>query len=454
MFCVSARWALISLPRVTGGAGCSAWLRGDACPARLVVVEVAAEAYLRLMAQDLAGARPLGPVRVRAASIQALAHAFALLGLISAGGAEAAVIQASRALGLRGGSVAEPAIWLGPACGYWNMRAQGRHALAWIPRAVAAGALRVSVAAADLRCDWFRTARAGLRFQVQGAAAGQQPPSRHADMALAGLSAADDAGRSYRLRWDGGRGSDRLWMGEAVAEPMSEHERPDDVGWFELAAVDGPAARVVFAPPPATQVGSAAPPWPTPAETYLAWLSWQHPAPELGRSGGRQILAAVAEGLVSVGAMPAQSPLLPPILGRHKRSPHPDLPRTWPHPVRMGTPPDLQIALCAALPFDHAAAVIEGLSAWGEDVQLHVYGWPWVQGQHWPAAIPSFTVRAIDDLGQEHEGHPGGWRGYGAGEGHAEFTLWPAVLRHAGRLRVVISTLWEARWADIELPSR
>ena len=285
--------------------------------------------------------------------------------------------QASRAPGLRGVGRSEAGAGPGPACGYWDMRAQGRHALTWIPRAVAVGALRFSVAGADLRCDWFRMARAGLRFQAQAAAVGQQPPSPHAGMALAELSAADDAGHSYRLRWDGGRGNDRLWMGEVVAEPMSAHERPDDVAWFELAAADGPAARVVFAPPPAILVRPAAPPWPTPAESYLAWLSRQVPAPELGRSGGREVVAAVAEALVSVGAMPAQSLLLPPILGRHERSSHPDLPLTWPHPVRLGTPPDFQIALCAALPFEHAAAVIEGLSAWGEDIQLHIYGWPW-----------------------------------------------------------------------------
>src|SRR5713226_608501 len=114
------------------------------------------------------------------------------------------------------------------------MREQGRPALAWVPRAVTAGGLRFSVTAADLRCDWFRVARAGVRFQVQVAAAGEQPPSRHAGMALAGLPAADDAGRSYRLRWDGGRGRDRLWMGEVVAEPVPGHGRPDDVAWFEL----------------------------------------------------------------------------------------------------------------------------------------------------------------------------------------------------------------------------
>jgi hypothetical protein len=377
-----------------------------------------------------------------------------MLGLISAEGAEAAMTAASRALGLHRTGGSDAAIWLEPARDYWNMRAQGRHALAYIPRAVAVGALRFSVAAADLRCDWFRVARAGLRFEVQGAAVGQQSPSQHGGMALARLSAADDAGHSYRLRWDGGRGSSRLWTGEVVAEPMSAHERPHDVAWFELATVDGPAARVVFAPPPAIPVGPAAPPWPTPAESYLAWLGRQDLAPELGHSGGSEVLTAVAEGLVSVGAMPSQSPLLPPILGRRKRSPHPDLPGTWPHPVRFGTPPDLQIALCAALPFEHAAAVIEGLSAWGEDIQLRMYGWPWVQNQHRPVAIPSFNIRAIDDLGQQHEGHAGGWRGYGAGEGHGEFTLWPAVQRRASRLRVVISTLWEAQWADIELPSR
>jgi hypothetical protein len=275
-------------------------------------------------------------------------------------------------------------------------------------------------------------------------------------MALAAMSAADDFGHRYQLRWDGGRGSDQLWVGDVAAEPVSDHrrQRPDDVAWFDLAAAGGRAGRVVFAAPPPIPVGRSSPPAGTPAESYLAWLSRQDPAPELGHDGGRQVVAAVAEGLVSAGAMPAHSPLLPAVLGRDKRSPHPDLPRTWPHPVHLGTPPDLQIALCTALPFGRAVAVIEGLSAWGEDIQLHVYGWPWVQGQQWPTAIPSFKVRAIDDLGGQHDGQPGSWRGYGSGEGHAEFTLWPAVPRHAGRLRVIISTLWEARWADIELPSR
>jgi hypothetical protein len=406
------------------------------------------------MAEELEVAEAPERRRVLAVSIHAVAHAFMMLGLISSEGAEPAITRASLALAQREAGGSEPAVWPGQADDYWSMRAEGRHSLAWVPRAVAVGALWIPLPTAGLRCEWFRLGPAGLRFQVQAAAVGRQPSSTHASMAIAELSAADDAGRSYRLRWESGHGSGQLWMGEVVAKPVSEREQPDDVAWFELFTAEGRAGRVVFAPPPAVPVGAADLQWPSPAETYLAWLSRQDPAPEPGLSAAWEVVAAVAEGLVSVGAMPAHSPLLPPLLGRHKRSSRPDLPHTWPQPVRLGTPPDFQIGLCVPLPFEHAAAVIEGISAWGEDIQLHIYGWPWIQGQRWPARIPSFKVRAIDDLGQEYEGVAGTWRGYGAGEGHCDFTLWPSVPRRAARVRVVISTLWEARWADIKLPSR
>jgi hypothetical protein len=174
------------------------------------------------MVETLEEARPGSGLQVNAASIHAVAHAFAMLGLLTPEDAEAALTQASRALELRG--VSGSGLGAGPtrAGDYWRIRAQGRPALTWIPRAVAPGALRLSVGAADVRCDWFRVAQAGLRFQVQAAAVGQQPPSRHV-----------------------------------------------------------------------------------------------------------------------------------------------------------------------------------GMSAWGEDIQLHMYGWPWIQSQHWPAAIPCFKIRAIDDHGGE-----------------------------------------------------
>ncbi len=412
------------------------------------------ENYLRLMAGDMAGGQPLGRLLLPEISVQAVAHAFMMLGLLSVEGAEAAMTQARPEFARRHIGGPGPGARPRPPDDYWNVRARGQQALAWAPRAVAAGDLRVCVAAVDMRCAWFRTARAGLRFQVQAAATGQHAVGRQVDVALAGLTAADDAGRSYRLRPGSGHGSARLWLGEVVAEPISEHEHPQDVAWLELADDDGQAGRVFFAPPAAIGVGVAAPAWPTPAECYLAWLSRQDPPPTVGVSGGRHVTAAVAESLVAVGAIPEHSPLLPAVLGRHRRSTHPALPSSWPRAVRLGTPPDFQLALCAALPFEHAVAVIEGMSAWGEDVQLHMYGWPWIGGQSWPTAIPSFKVRAIDDLGHEHEGQAGSWRDYGAGEGHGDFTLWPAVSHRAGRLRVVVSTLWEARWADIALPGR
>jgi len=162
-------------------------------------------------------------------------------------------------------------------------------------------------------------------------------------------------------------------------------------------------------------------------------------------------VAAVAEALLVAGVIPARSPVLLRALGRDKRSAHPVLPRTWPSPVRRETPPDMRIAICAALPFTGAAAVIEGLSRWGQDIQLHLYGWPWVHSERWPAAIPSFTVSAIDDLGGAHDGRPGSWRGYGEGEGRGDFTFWPAVPAGVSRLHVAVSTLWETAWADIEL---
>jgi hypothetical protein len=411
------------------------------------------ETYLRLMAHDLAAPQPRWQLRVIQASLEAVARAFIMLGLLSSEAAAAVLTDARRAPALDGVGGLESAVWPGPLNDLWPARAHGQHARTWTPRSVAVGAVRFSVAGADMRGSWFRIAEAGLRFQVEAAVGGERLQARHAEAALAELSAADDAGRSYRLRWDGDREGGRVWLGEVVAEPESA-QGPGDVAWFELTTADGPAVRVLFAPPAAIPVGTASPAWPTAGECYLALLSRQEPAPELGRSGGRDVVAAVAESLVTVGAIPAQSPLLPEVLGRPKRSSHPDLPVGWPHAVRVGTLPDLQIALCAALPFEDAAVVIEGLSAWGEDIQLHVYAWPWLWDHQWPAAIPSFKVRATDDLGNEHEGHAGSWRDYGAGEGRGNFTLWPGVARRAGWLRVVISTLWEARWAEIALPSR
>jgi hypothetical protein len=59
---------------------------------------------------------------------------------------------------------------------------------------------------------------------------------------------------------------------------------------------------------------------------------------------------------------------------------------------------------------------------------------------------------AVDDTGAEHEGVPGG--GGGSPEGSWEFWFWPPVSPAAKRIRVIVSTLWEAAWAEVDIPGR
>ena len=416
-------------------------------PAHTVVVEAAPESHLRFLAgQVLVPAGPGDEVLVASAALVAVANAYVMLGLLTEPEADAVLDAAGTAPAARGLPGSWPGIRSG-ADGYWRLRSRGRDGLAWMPRAVAVSPVRLAAGSSDLRFEWLRLSRAGVRFQVLASAAGESAPARRAGQALAGLSLADDAGHRYQLYWDAGSGTGTLWAGDVVALPGP----PDDVAFFELSGAGSVACRLAVPARRPVPVGTADPPWPTAAESYLALLCSQDPPAAMGTNRGRQVVAAVAEALLVAGAVPAHSPVLLRALGRDKRSAHPVLPTTWPSPVRRDTPPDLRIAICAALPFTGAAAVIEGLSGWGKDIQLHLYGWPWVHSERWPAAIPSFTVSAIDDLGGTHDGRPGGWRGYGEGEGHGDFTFWPAVPTGVTRLHVVVSTLWETAWADIEL---
>jgi len=85
-------------------------------------------------------------------------------------------------------------------------------------------------------------------------------------------------------------------------------------------------------------------------------------------------------------------------------------------------------------------------------VSIRLYGHPWVMGEYWPMITPCFGVRAVDDAGQEHHGIPGGWAGSPGHEGSGDFWFWPPVEAARTSLRVTVSTLWEAAWAEIPLP--
>lgn len=406
------------------------------------------DSHLRLLAErTLAQAVPGGDWRIAAVGLRAAANAYVLLGLLTEAEAEEILTAAADSLTARGLGDPQLSIRAG-AHDYWQLRDRGRHGLAWMPRIVVASTLRLVVTSAEMRFEWLRLSRAGVRFGVQAITFDAATRPRHAGVALAEVALVDSAGHEYQLYWDGGSGNRMTWVGEVVAQPAPS----DDVSWLELRTRRSSVSdRIRISSSAPIPVGTTAPPWPTPGESYLALLAAQAPR-QAGSGEVGPVLAVVAEALLLAGAIPPASPILPLVLGRQKRSSHPDLPATWPSPVRRTTPPDMQIALGASLPLAHAVVVIEGLSAWQETLQLHVYGWPWVHGAGWPVAIPSFTLRAYDDLGGQHEGMLGSRRDYGNGEGHGDFTLWPAVPRRARQLRVVVSTLWESAWADVALP--
>jgi hypothetical protein len=285
------------------------------------------------------------------------------------------------------------------------------------------------------------------------------------DRAMSEISLTDDAGQSHDLRAEGVGWSRDLSLGEqewhgrvpVVRDPAS---RP---AWFELAPTIGSASGRVALPSPAqVPIGRSDPPWPTPAECYLAALApvtrisieASGTVAEAGPEETATIVATVADSLIAVGALPVTSALL-------RESPgsapgwHGELVHRWRRGAyqraarfRAGQ----HRGLVVRLPLEHATAVIESVSAHDDLVSIRLYGHPWVHGAYVPMIAPCFRVRAVDDAGDEHEGMPGDWRGFPGHEGSGHFWFWPPVLSSRKSIRVTVSTLWEAAWADIELP--
>ena len=81
-------------------------------------------------------------------------------------------------------------------------------------------------------------------------------------------------------------------------------------------------------------------------------------------------------------------------------------------------------------------------------------GWLEFGNTAWPMIMPCFTVRAADDQGDSYRGMPGSWQGGTSHQGSGEFWFWPPVPEACERLTITVSTLWEAAWADVDLPGR
>jgi hypothetical protein len=69
-----------------------------------------------------------------------------------------------------------------------------------------------------------------------------------------------------------------------------------------------------------------------------------------------------------------------------------------------------------------------------------------------PAQPTRGYAHVTDDAGLQYDGLPGDWQGLPGYMGRGTFWLWPPVRADRTSLRVTVSTLWEAAWAEIDLP--
>jgi hypothetical protein len=448
------------------------------------------EALLREMAAPLSTARRGEPLPGVPFSLEATANAFVMLGLLPEPRAEEILAGYRRELeakGFRFGVLTGELSVRPGAYGFQHAQAAGRDSLTRIPLATAAETMPVPLGGIELNVTWATLTPGGVRLGYRATGQldigmpgparrpyrGPPPGQQIAEKIQAEVSVTDNLGQRYRVRPVRGRGTipsgqpgqpPPRWDGELLAEPeprAAGSATADGVRWLAFAPASGPAARVVMPAPAQVAMGTADPPWPTPAECYLAELA-SVTSMSIGAADGTveldtaQIVASVADALLWVGALPPDSGLLAGGItaGRGPAEWRQPLAHLWARrawrraldggPARAG--------LAAGLPLRQATAVIESMTAHENLVTVQLYGHPWVTGEYWPMITPCFQVRAVDDTGGEHAGMRGS--GGGSPEGSWDFWFWPPVARAARRIRVIVSTLWEAAWAEIDIPGR
>ena len=444
------------------------------------------EAYLRAVTAPLARAREGSPYPVARLSLEAVANAFVVLGLLPAARAEK-ILAAQRpvleAAGFRvGREIGELSVNPGTHS-FQEARAAALDSPRQIPLAVAAGPVRCRLRRHDLAITWATLTPEGIRLRYHGDA---RDGDRDLARALAGeitediteLSITDDADRTYRVpaanvpgTISGQRSAsgETRWIpeGEFLAEPVrdeagSHGDRPA-VRWLEFSAGSGPPVRVEIPSAAAVPTGTAEPSWPTPAECYLDQLAppdhdWSIGSFETGtvELDTAAIVAAVADALLAVGALPPDSAVLTGITDRVHLDWHlalSDRQRALMDP--WASPGQASAAdLAVRLPLERAIAVLESISAREDMVSVRLYGHPWILEEYWPLIAPCFRVTAVDDTGAEHEGGLDSSSGSPAHEGSGAFWFWPPVDPQARQLRVTVSTLWEAAWALVDIPGR
>jgi hypothetical protein len=447
------------------------------------------ESFLRAMLAPLSRARRGEPLPGVPFSREAVANAFVMLGLLPEARAEeilAGYRPELEAKGFRLGVLTGELSVRPGAHGYQDALVVSREDLTGIPLAAAAGPVPIAFGGTDLVLTWATLAPAGVKLRLRAVIPDpgrpprrpisgrpglqlaeeirfELPGQRFAAEVRSGLSVTDDLGRTYRLcpvTWGDAPGEPgrRRWWGEVLAEPQPAGSATGDaVRWLEFAVAGSQPVRVDMAAPVPAETGPAEPAWPTPAEAYLAELaSAQSVSIATGDDSVEldvaKIVAAVADALLWTGALPPDSAVLaerPVPFGWQE-----ELAEVWGRQAQLrerdGEPE--RAGLAVALPLRRATAVIESIAVHDDLVSIQLYGHPWVSGEYWPMIAPSFQVRATDDAGAEHRGMPGD--GGGSPEGSQAFWFWPPVPPSAKRIRVTVSTLWEAAWAWLDIPGR
>jgi hypothetical protein len=293
------------------------------------------EAFLRAMVAPLRRARRGGSLSGVPFSREAVANAFVMLGLLPEARAEQILAEYRpelEAKGFRLGVLTGELSVRPGAHGYQDALAASQDDLTGIPLAVAAGPVPIAFGDTDLSLIWATLTPGGVMLRLDAITRDDARPPQRPYQVLpgqrqlsgeigSGLSVTDDLGREYRLRPGGWQGAPagpgrRRWSGRMLAEPQPAGSATGGaVRWLEFASAGSKPVRVVMPPPVPAETGQAEPPWPTPAECYLAVLA-SVTSISIGTDGAtveldtEQITAAVADALLWVGALPPGSALL------------------------------------------------------------------------------------------------------------------------------------------------
>jgi hypothetical protein len=450
------------------------------------------EACLLAMTAPLGRVREGSPYPVARLSLEAVANAFVVLGLLPAARAGeilAAPQPALEAAGFRvGREIGELSISPGTRR-FLQTRTAALDRPRQLPLAVAAGPVRCRLRRHDLTITLATLTPEGIQLRYYGDARDGDRDLARALMAeitedVAELTVTDDTGGTYRVpaahvpgsisgHSSASGGTRWIPAGELLAVPVrggaSSRGGTPDVHWLEFAAGAGPPVRLNFSSPAAVPTGTSEPPWPTPAECYLDQLAppdhdWSIGSFETGtvELDTAAIMTAVAGALVAVGALPPDSAVLTGITDRVRRDWRLTLSERQEALLGLlgllgpwaDAGPAIGADLAVRLPLERATVVLESIAAREDMVSVRLYGYPWIFADGWPLIAPSFRVTAVDDTGAEYEGAPGDGTWSPAHEGSGAFWFSPPVGARARRLRVTVSTLWEAAWALVDIPGR